>query len=125
MPQGAQIGNILQRMRGLRHQHFLRRIGLATCGIVFLTGLQFVQSGTAESARAQVSSSDSLHPVTLSDVVSEEAREGEYRLAHGILSHGAFAGPLLLVILSLLWRQQSASQGVTFSLYASRAPPTT
>lgn len=117
------ISSIRNRVQASRYRQFLKRFGLLSCSIVFLTGLQVFQFPAADTSHAHLQSSDTLHMAPLSDAVLEEAREGEYRLTLGIVGHATFTGFLLLICSSLLMRQLPARQTVISALHSSRAPP--
>lgn len=105
------------------YRQFFKRIGLLSCGVVFLTGLQFFQAPVYEPASVHLQDSDTLHPGAISDAVLEEAREGEYRVTLGVVAQAAFTGILRFVSSSLCCRELPFRQIVAQSLHSSRAPP--
>jgi hypothetical protein len=100
-----------------------KRIGLWSCGVVFLAGLQLLHSPAVETVRTQLNSSDSLHLTPLADAMLEETREGEHRLVLGLPGSEAFTGILFLIAVSLFLRELSSESSIARVLYASRAPP--
>lgn len=123
LPPAMRISSMPTRVQASQYGQFFKRFGLLSCGIVFLTGLQFFDPPAAESSRSQLQNSDSLHVAPMSDAVLEEAREGEYRLALGVVGTAGFTGILLLISSSLLFRQLPARQSFVNALHSSRAPP--
>lgn len=110
-------------MQSAAYRQLLKRFGLLSCGLVFLTGLQIFQFPAAEKSQTHLQSSDTLHTAQISDAVLEEAREGEYRLALGVVGSAALTGILVLVSSSVLCQELPFRQSVGSTLHSSRAPP--
>ncbi len=123
LPADMSFSKLRAVRRGSAYRQLLKRIGLLSCGIVFLTGLQLLQPPAVETAHTQLHSSDTLHLSVLTDALLEEAREGEYRLVLGLVASAAFMGILLLVTSSLFLRQLPSKPAIVHALHSSRAPP--
>ncbi|GAB4431664.1 MAG: hypothetical protein OHK0011_14470 [Turneriella sp.] len=123
LPPVIWMSSILSGVRVSLYRQFFKRFGLLSCGIVFLNGLQFFSPPDAETSRVQLQSSETLHIAPISDAVLEEAPEGGYRFALGVIGGADFTSFHLLISSSVIPRQLLPGQSFVHSLHSSRAPP--